>query len=79
MYHQQNYHNFLNDEGQYGLGSWPLPDSHFFICPHKPIKCNRCCQTVSEKDMQKHRQDCRSAENGDEVTTTNMVDEGAEG
>jgi len=46
-------------EGMSGLGSWPLPDSHFYSCICKPIKCDMCGKTLAEKEMSRHRQyDC---------------------
>ena len=45
-------------EGLNGLGSWPLPDSHFYSCICKPIKCDLCEATMAEKEMHRHRQHC---------------------
>ena len=70
----KNYYH--NDSSQYGLGSWPIEDSHFYICPYKPVKCN---ETQIEKGMQEHRQKCLPGEDsGDKIFATTNVNEGGQ-
>ena len=74
--HESGYNSLnqygYNQEGAYDLGSWPLKDSHFYVCDRKPIKCNKCNTSLPEKDMQRHRQTCRL---DNEQPTTNTEDD----
>ena len=54
--------SFYGQEGREGLGSWPLPDSHFYVCDCKPIECDKCSKKLQEKEWYYHRSNCHGTD-----------------